>query len=491
MTGAGRFGDLFAHGAGGLDRVGQVVDLLVAALPPDGPLWSGVDPEIFAGAIEALDPLPDEGLPIATVIDEIQRVVLSNSLLVGHPSCLAHLHCPTLVNSAATELIIGLMNQSMDSFDQSPSGTLVEDRLVRRLAQLMALPPTASGVLTAGGTASNLLGLAIARGAAARDRGFDLAADGLPPEASNWRIVASELSHFSVTRAAMVMGLGRRAVVGVPTLSDGSMDPDAIAGVLAGIRAGGNEVIVLVGTAGTTDHGAIDPLDLLADHAAAIGTWFHVDAAVGGALALSDRLAPRLAGIGRADSLTVDLHKMWWQPISSSALLLARGADFAAIHEHSDYLDRPEDEGVLNLVGRSLDTTRRFDALKVLVGLRSTGRLRMGQMLDYLVDLTAEVAGLIEAHPSLELVAPPSTFMVLFRWTAAGLDDDQVDAANIALQRELFDRGAALIGRTRVNGRVVLKLTLMNPTVEFAEISAVLDAIVALAPSPHESRSNP
>ena len=124
----------------------------------------------------------------------------------------------------------------------------------------------------------------------------------------------------------------------------------------------------MVGTAGTTDHGAIDPLAAIAERPAC-DAWFHVDAAVASAFALSDRLAPRLAGIEAADSVTVDFHKLWFQPISASALVVADAAGLDGVTGHSDYLHRADDvaDGQLNLVGRSLDTSRRFDALKVLL----------------------------------------------------------------------------------------------------------------------------
>ena len=139
---------------------------------------------------------------------------------------------------------------------------------------------------------------------------------------------------------------------------------------------------------------------------------------VGSAFALSPRLAPLLRGIERADSITADLHKLWFMPIGASALLVRDVALLDAVHHHSDYLNRADDEadGVLNLVGRSLDTSRRFDALKILVGLRSTGRRRMAAMVEGLVDLAAAAARAVEEHAELELLAPPSTVTVVFRW---------------------------------------------------------------------------
>jgi L-2,4-diaminobutyrate decarboxylase len=319
--------------------------------------------------------------------------------------------------------------------------------------------------MTMGGTASNLLGLLLARDRA----GTDVRRDGLP--ANRWRIAASATSHDSVRRSAALLGLGTEAVIGVPTEPDGTMSVEALHELTAG-----EDVIAIVGTAGTTDLGAIDPLDALADRAAELGAWFHVDAAVGSGLMLSDTHRHRLSGIERAQSITADLHKLWWMPFGASALLVPDVGVLRAVHHASVYLNRPEDEaeGQLNLVGRSLDTSRRFDAFKVLVALRTYGRRQLGAMVDTVLDLTQYAGEAIRARPELELVAPPHTVMVAFR--VAG-----DDARNIAVHRALFASGEAVIGRTTVDGRVALKLTLLNPQTAREQVDALLDLVISAA----------
>ncbi|MGE4030798.1 MAG: aspartate aminotransferase family protein [Thermoleophilia bacterium] len=402
--------------------------------------------------------------------------MLEQGVRTADPGAAAHLHAPTLIASAVAEMIVGATNQSMDSYDQAPAATLVEDLLVRRLAELVGPGGGGSGVLTAGGTASNLLGLLLARDRAAREAGADPRDHGLPPDASGWAILASEAAHDSVRRAAAVLGLGEAAVTSVAVDERGAMDVGALDAALAALRQDGRRPIAIVATAGTTDLGAVDPLAALAARAAAAGAWFHVDAAVGSALALSPRLRALLDGIMAADSVTADLHKLWWQPIGASALLVRDPAALEGVHHHSDYLDRAEDDGVLNLVGRSLDTSRRFDALKILVGLRATGTRRLGEMVEHVVALAGRAARRVEERDDLELLAPPTTVMVAFRWVPpGGGEPDAVDAANTAAQRRLFADGEAVIGRTRLRGRTALKLTLVNPLVGDDDVAALLD----------------
>jgi len=463
-------------------RLREVVAPVVDALdcwvlqPERGPA-PDVSPEALAKLVGAIDVCPDDPVPFDEVLADVGERVLAHGVRPFDPRCVAHLHTTTLLTAAATELAIGVTNQSLDSYDQAPAATLLEDHLVRWTAGLLGLPAGASGVLTAGGTASNLLGLLLARG--------DVTTDGLPAEARTWRIVASEAAHFSVQRAAAVLGLGHRAVVPVATDGSGRIDVAALDQALADLDRQGLRCIALVGTAGTTDLGAIDPLPALAERAAHRGAWFHVDAAVGAAFAFSDRLRPWLDGIASADSVTADLHKLCWQPIGASLLLARDGRRLDLVRHPSDYLDRADDEddaddgsGPLNLVGRSLDTSRRFDALKVVVSLRSTGRRRMGAMVEHLVDLAAATAEVVAATPDLELLAPVSSVTVLFRWRPPGSDDgDALDAANTAIQRALFAQGRAVLGRTRHRGRVALKLTLVNPTTTLDDLVPLLTLV--------------
>lgn len=492
---------LFLGDAAATDRLREVASRLVdtieqwAARP--GPC-SDITADDLRALIQGIDPCPDDPVPLGHVLDEVGERILAHGIRAWDPACAAHLHSPTLLTAAATELAIGATNQSMDSYDQAPAATLVEDHLVGWLAGQLGLPDGATGVLTAGGTASNLLGLTLAREQQASPPDWSVAADGLPPGADRWRIVTSAAAHFSVEQAAAVLGLGRRAVVPVAVDDHGRMSIDALDAALAQLDDDerGLTPIAVVGTAGTTDLGAIDPLTELADRAAARGAWFHVDAAVGGALCLSPRLRPLVAGIERADSVTTDLHKLWWQPIGASALLVRDPAAFAGLHRHSDYLDRSDDDelGVLNLVRRSLDTSRRFDALKVLVSLRSTGRRRMAALVEQLIDTARAGAELVDGHPDLELLAPPSTVTVVFRWRPANArakaNSATLDAANTAIQRRLFAEGRAVLGRTRWAGRVALKFTLVNPRTTVDDLARLAD-LVAAAGTAEMLRSDP
>jgi L-2,4-diaminobutyrate decarboxylase len=424
--------------------------------------------------ITAIEICPENGVGLHQVLSELGENLWSHSVRPSDPATVAHLHPPTLLPAVVTDLSIAATNQSMDSWDQAPAATELELHLMSWLAQLAGLPDTGSGVMTSGGTASNLLAMTLARSFMSANIGVDVLKTGLPEEARRWRIVCSDQAHFSVQRAAAQLGLGRDAVVAVASTSWGEMDLEALDATLAAFDRDGLELLALVGTAGTTDLGVIDPLDELAERAHRAGAWFHVDAAVAGAFLLSDQLRPRLRGIELADSITVDFHKLWWQPFNASALVVRDVERFDLLRVKSNYLDRGDElEGMVNLVGRSLDTSRRFDAAKVVATLRAIGSTALGEMLNHLVGLAAYAGSLIEAGPSLELVAPPTSVMCVFRVKGASDDDIRL------IQQRLLARGEMVLGRTDIKGCAALKFTFMNPLATRDDVERLVELVLA------------
>ncbi|MGK4584220.1 pyridoxal phosphate-dependent decarboxylase family protein [Kitasatospora sp. HPMI-4] len=397
------------------------------------------------------------------------------------PSCAAHLHGPPLAVAVAADLAVSVLNPSLDSWDQAPVGTTLETALLAELAELVGYRPDHSaGVLTTGGTESNLMGLMLARDQAL---GAGVELDGLPAGVRP-RIFASEAAHFSVQRAAALLGLGERAVTAVPVDRELRMDPDRLAAALAEAVADGARPIAVVATAGTTDTGAIDPLHPIADLAARYGSWLHVDAAYGGGALLSDRLAPLLEGIARADSIALDWHKLGWQPAAAGVFLVRRAQTYASLARRAVYLNPADDEqaGYPSLLGRSLRTTRRADAFKIAVTLRTFGRHGLGRLVDTCHELAHSAAAMVRAEPALDLYCEPILSTVVFRYRPAAWSPDAADRVNAGLRRLLLREGRAVVGRTELPGtgpgRVRLKLTLLNPNTSVADIAALLDAVV-------------
>jgi glutamate/tyrosine decarboxylase-like PLP-dependent enzyme len=444
------------------------VDHLAATmLSRTGPS-SGRSPEHAAKLVADIDldrPLQDA----EQALSEMSRIYLDDAIWFHDPAYAAHLNCPVVIPALLAEVFVTAVNSSLDTFDQSVGGTFVERHLIDWTAARIGFGATADGVFTSGGTQSNLQGLLLARDRALLTH----------PDQTRLRILASTDSHFSVQKSARLLGLGDSAVVPVRVDGDRRMDVGALGTALAELEASGLVPMAVVATAGTTDFGAIDPLTAVAGLCAAYAAWLHVDAAYGGGLLASPTRRHLLDGIEQADSVTVDYHKTWFQPVSSSALLVRDGRHLGHVTWHADYLN-PKNAEHPNQVDKSLQTTRRFDALKLWLTLRIMGPDTIGGYVDDVIDLAADVADRMAADPGVEVAAVPSLSTIVFRYRPPGLSEDHADLLAPRIRSTLYGRGNAMVAATKVDGRCWLKLTLLNPLATSAQILGVVAEIVAI-----------
>lgn len=383
------------------------------------------------------------------------------------------------------EAVLSAVNSSLDTWDQSIGGTLIERRLIDWTAGRIGLGPGADGIFTSGGSQSNFHALLLARDEACRivmkNSTGELPKSEVLPKL---RIFTSEASHFSVKKSAAMLGLGYEAVIAVPVDRNRRMDTSVLALELENCAREGLFPMAVVATAGTTDFGSIDPLPEIARLAAEHSAWMHVDAAYGCGLLVSPTRRHLLDGIEHADSVTVDYHKSFFQPVSSSALLVRDRDTMKHATYHADYLNprRMAQERIPNQVDKSIQTTRRFDALKLWMTLRVMGADGIGSLFDEVVDLAAAGWDLIDADPRFEVVVKPQISTLVFRYVPEGeVRADLVDEANLHARKALFASGEAVVAGTKVDGRQYLKFTLLNPQTTTADITAVLDLLAAHA----------
>ena len=438
--------------------------------------YSGLEPKLLQSAINAVD-LDNKNASLIDVIGETADLVAKNAIFTQHPNCIAHLHTPPLMPAVAAEAMIAALNQSMDSWDQASSATYVEQKVTDWLCEKYDLGEQSDGIFTSGGTQSNQMGLMLARDwVADKLSGHSIQKLGLPDYANKLRIVCSKKSHFTVQKSASWMGLGEKAILAVDANADGTMDVTQLDAVIKQAKSEGLIPFAIVGTAGTTDHGAIDDLDFIADMADKHQMWMHVDGAYGGALILSSH-KNRLKGVERAASVSVDFHKLFYQTISCGALLVNDKSNFKYLLHHADYLNREHDE-LPNLVDKSIATTKRFDALKVFMTMQNVGPATLGEMYDHLLAQTQQVANLVRSNGGFELLAEPALSTVLFRVVQGNTDLDEL---NKTLRLEALTRGVAVLGETVVDGKAALKFTILNPCLKISDFESLLNKINTLA----------
>ncbi|MFB4424267.1 aspartate aminotransferase family protein [Streptomyces sp. QL37] len=449
------------------------VEQVAARLASTEQPFTGIGVEALAPVVDAIDldrPLGDT----AAALDELGEVYLRDAVYFHHPRYLAHLNCPVVIPAVVGEAVLSAVNSSLDTWDQSAGGTLIERRLIDWTAARIGLGPAADGVFTSGGTQSNLQALLLAREETKLR----------PEECTRLRILTSECSHFSVQKSAKLLGLGADSVVSVPVDREKRMRTVALAAALERCESEGTVPMAVVATAGTTDFGSIDPLPEIAALCERYATWMHVDAAYGCGLLASPTRRALVDGIERADSVTVDYHKSFFQPVSSSAVLVRDRATLRHATYHAEYLnpERTVEERIPNQVDKSLQTTRRFDALKLWMTLRTMGADGVGELFDEVCERAAEGWRLLAADPRFDVVVRPRLSTLVFRYVPShARTAADIDRANLHARKALFASGEAVVAGTKVGDSQYLKFTLLNPETTAADISAVLDLIAGHA----------
>lgn len=411
-----------------------------------GPLPAGGPAAVATRLRAALgDVLPQHGDPDA--LRTLVHALAEGAADPADPLCAAHLHCPPLAVATAADLAASVLNPSLDSWDQAPAASELETLVTRALAREAG---ASDALVTTGGTESNQLALLLAR----------------ETLGAGVHLVCGANTHHSLPRAAWLLGLPEPVMVPAPA---GILDPGALDEALTTLPG----PHLVAATAGTTDAGLIDPLPEIATVCRTHGTRLHVDAAYGGGLLLSDRHRAKLTGLDHAHTITLDLHKLGWQPVAAGLLAVRDPHDLAALNQHADYLNADDDTeaGLPDLLGRSLRTTRRPDILKIAVTLKTLGRTGLGALVDQVCDRAQEFAALVRDHPGFELHGRPTISTVLFR------PAHTTDAAVAAVRRKLLHQGRAVLGRARLDDRLWLKATLLNPHTRPDDLATLLTLV--------------
>ena len=456
--------------------------------------YSGPTPDELKEIVRQDTILPDQGLGWDKVFELTKEKVLPNLLRTPSTEYMPHLHGPSLLETISSELIISTFNQSMDSWDQSPVATEIEVETIRHLCKLYGYDPAkADGVFTSGGSQSNQTAIILARDWFCNEvLKYDVKKYGLNEKCSKLRMYTSEISHFSMEKSAHILGLGYQSVVKVPVDSRKRMDLTALRSLIDADLKAGNIPFLIVGTVGTTDFGSIDPLTELNNIARQHNMWLHADAAYGSGVIMSQKYRDRVAALSLCDSITVDFHKMFLMPISCSAVLVKDGSTFDALTIHADYLNREEDEedGYTNLVDKSLQTTRRFDALKVWTSFQTRGRDGWSSLIETSMENAKYFYNQLKADSDFAVVTEPEISSVVFRYK--GNDDsisgEALDEVNKKVRRTLIHKYGTIIGQTISDGRVCLKFTLLNPRITHKKLDELKELIVSLSGLTGQSR---
>ena len=456
----------------------------------------------FFGATGLPGTAPIAPTPSAAILDEFRVRVAGGQMNAQHPRQFGYFTPPPLPISIMGELLAQMTNQGVDVWHAGPVAAFVEEEVIRWLCDLIGFDGRSFGLLTSGGVMANFMGLSMARDLhLGRRRGLHQAPRGR--ELEDARVYASDQTHFSVARALDLLGFPAETLVIVPSDEDFRLRGRPVAMAVERDLAAGLTPFAIAGVAGSTNTGSVDAVDELADVAAAHGLWLHVDAAYGGAARLSGRDAGRVSALERADSVTVDPHKWFFQAYDIGGLLVRdgshlaatfggrtpeyyRGGESAASDDHA-----ADDHGdQLNFYKLGFEGTRRWRALKLWMSWKHLGTQGFGRLIEANDDLAAFLARRCREADDFEaLPEAPALSVVCFRHLPGGraaalaLPPGALDAHQDRLQRALEISGDGWLTTTRLRGATYLRAGIVNYLSTEDDIDRLLATLRRLAGS--------
>jgi glutamate/tyrosine decarboxylase-like PLP-dependent enzyme len=439
-------------------RVGELIADVFERYRSEPPLPEGLSHARVSACFQ--EGLPKSGRSTDEVLDLIARYVIPSSLNLANPMAFGLMTPHPLPFSVMVDSLASALNQNLGcAWTTAPSAIELELQLVRWFGELLRLGIQVNGHVTSGGTMSNFTGLRIAVHRAAPDLRFA----GMHTT-RRFTIYTSDQAHFSIERAAGLLGIGENNVRRIQTTSDLSIDVEALDGAIERDRDNGLEPLAIVGMAGTTATGAIDPLRELANLSQSQQVWFHVDAAYGGALAFSERLRPALAGVELADSLTLDPHKWMFVPFSIGVFLTRHPNLLRSAFGHqTEYLGGNHltvfDDAPSGFYELSFEASRRFNGLKLWAELMHLGTDGFSRLIEKQVALTDALVDRLRATPTLEIAPRFPLNIVCFRLAGDDYKQEQ-------FQRLVENEAKCWLSNVSIKGKRFVRLNLLHPGLE-------------------------
>ena len=437
----------------------------------------------FFGPSNDPTPAPDKPATSAEVLAEFRDRMGPFAFGAQHPRAYSYFSPAALPMSIAGEVLAQWLNQGIDVWAAGPVGAFVEEEVTAWLRELVGFGEGSWGVLTSGGVMANIMALTVARdihlakllGRADPPRGSAL--EGV-------RVYASDQAHFSIERGLSVLGFPPETLRVVPSDERFRLRGAQVAAAIAEDRANGALPFAIAAVSGSTNTGSVDLVGELAEIADREGMWLHVDAAYGGAARLSIRDAGRVPDLERADSVTIDPHKWFFQAYDIGALVVRRREDLLrTFHREPEYYRYPNPEDApLNWMAYSIEGTRRFRALKLWLSWKHLGTEGFGRLIEHNDDLAAYLAKRCHEGRDFEVLPDePELSVVCFRHVPGRLDRSKLDAYEDRLQRALEVSGEGWVSTTKLRGATYLRAGIVNYLSTEADVDRVLEALRRLS----------
>ena len=418
--------------------------------------------------------LPVEGRPLDQLLDEC-RTVMDLSRHNGHPRFFGYVASPSTPIGAYADLIASALNANITCWRSGPAGTEIEQLVVRWLGSLIRYDENAKGLLTSGGSMANMIALLIA----SRRKNPEASRKGLWNAGPPMTIYASEEVHMSIPKAADILGFGRDQVRVVGCDERRRMRVDDLAHSIQTDQSNGFTPICVVGNAGTTNTGAVDPLSEIADVAREYDLWFHVDGAYGAPGAMDQSKKDLFAGLERADSVSLDPHKWLYVPVDAGCLLFRDAAAAAVFTEDAAYIQTHglADDAAFAYWDYGVELSRRFRALKVWLTLGYYGARRMAEAVSKDISLAAYMGELVSKADDFELLSPVELSICCFRYVPKNTHERDLNHLNEQIMAAVQKGGHAYLSNAMVNGKFALRACITNFRTTKTDIEQTIEAV--------------
>lgn len=434
------------------DRAAQLYTEIYAGLED-----RRVDPGVTRAQMQALfaKSIGDEGVGLDRTLEEFAEKILPNSMGTPHPLYLGLVNSSPLPAGPLADLLVSALNNNGGAFHQSPAISATEREVVREFSRLCGFGEDASGMILPGGLFANLQGLVLARQAHFPEwhkRG-PTALNGRP------RLYRSHAGHFSVDRAATIIGLGQEGIVEVPARGRGEIDVHELEEQIIRDREAGDLPFAVVANAGTTGTGALDDIEGVAAVCQRQKVWLHVDACYGGGALLLEPRLPEFAGIGRADSVAIDPHKWFFVPMTAGLVLTRRrDLEVEAFEIAASYIPRDEE---VDPFRRGVPCSRRSSGLAVWMTLRAHGWNVIRDAVERNIRLTRQLEERLAAR-GFNVLGGGQLSIACARWEPAGLGRADLDALQQKIAQAVIATGEAWFSTVHHDGAVWLRFNMVN-----------------------------
>lgn len=406
------------------------------------------------------EPLPQSGADFESLLETV-RAIAEFSRHNGHPRFFGYVSSPGTPVAALGSMIESALNINVTCWRSGPAATELEHITINWLKEMLGYPAQAAGLLVSGGSMANFAGLAAARSAKA---GVNVVRDGVAAVGRPMCLYVSEEGHFSIRKAAGMLGIGEANVRAVPINSHMEIDLDHLARLVREDVSAGRLPFCVVANAGSAATGAFDPIGDLADFAQRHNLWLHVDAAYGGFACLAPEARPLFERIAEADSVALDPHKWLYLPVGCGCVLYKDpAAAQAAFRESAEYtrVIGLEDDESFAFWDYGPELSRPFRALNLWLVLKYVGVRQLGEAIANNMACARYLESLVTAAADFELLCPANLSIICFRYRPTDFTGD-VNALNERILVNLQRAGSSYVSNARIGEAFALRACVLN-----------------------------